>query len=55
MDDDAIANYLVKDNASELLFLKKARPKNHWTAPYVTQHTYYLRWLWGLDFEQATM
>ena len=31
----------------------KARPDNHWTAPYVTDHRYYLRWKWGLDFESV--
>ena len=54
-DEDELANFLVSDNASELAHLKKARPANHWTAPYVTQHRYYVRWLWGLDFESITL
>ena len=27
-------------------------PSNHWTAPFVTGHTYYMRWEYGLDFDQ---
>lgn len=27
----------------------------HWTVPYVTNHRYYLRWEWGLDFEEVEM
>ena len=32
-------------------FRGKSNPANHWTAPFVTGHTYYLRWEYGLDFE----
>ena len=45
------AAFLVKENASHIDWIKKARPMNHWTAPYVTNHRYYARWEWGLDFE----
>jgi hypothetical protein len=34
---------------------RKARPNKHWTAPYVTDHRYYLRWEWGLDFEKIEL
>ena len=26
-------------------------PSNHWTAPFVTGHTYYMRFEYGLDFD----
>ena len=55
MDDAALESYLLPENASELAFLAKARPSSHWTAPYVTDHRYYLRWLHGLDFETVNV
>ena len=53
MDEAALEQYLLAEKGSELEFLGKARPADHWTAPYVTNHRYYLRWLWGLDFESV--
>ena len=38
-------------NCSIIEFRGKSNPANHWTAPFVTGHTYYLRWEYGLDFE----
>ena len=32
-------------------FRFKKNPKNHWVAPFVTGHTYYMRWDYGVDFE----
>jgi hypothetical protein len=29
----------------------EVEPWNHWTAPFVTGHTYYLRWEFGMDFD----
>ena len=55
MDDAALESYLLSENASELAFLAKARPSSHWTAPYVTDHRYYLRWMHGLDFETVNV
>ena len=55
MTDDDKENYLVEENGSEVEWKKKARPMKHWTAPYVTDHRYYLRWEWGLDFEEVEM
>ena len=55
MTEDEVADYLVTGNASEILFLTKARPKNHWSAPYVTQKRYYIRWKHGLDFESINV
>ena len=55
MDDAALEDYLLADKGSELAFLAKARPSSHWTAPYVTDHRYYIRWLWGLDFESVNV
>lgn len=49
----ALEQYLLPEKGSELEFLGKARPADHWTVPYVTDHRYYLRWLWGLDFESV--
>ena len=54
-DDAALEQYLLAENGSELEFLPYANPFNHWTAPYVTNHRYYLRWLWGLDFESVNV
>lgn len=58
-DDDFIrgmtledrANFLVPANGSEIVHIKYRDPFHHNTAIYVTQHRYYTRWLWGLDFE----
>jgi hypothetical protein len=33
-------------------FRMKTNPANHWTVPFVTGHKYYLRWEYGLDFEE---
>ena len=54
-DEEALANYLTAPNGSEVLYLEKANPSKHWTAPYVTQHKYYVRWLWGLDFDTMSV
>ena len=31
----------------------KKNPKKHWNAPFVTGHTYYMRWEHGVDFENV--
>jgi hypothetical protein len=55
-DAAAIKTYEAagEDNSlcSIIEFRGKTRPANHWTAPFVTGHTYYLRWEYGLDFEK---
>jgi hypothetical protein len=53
MTDEEKEQYLVKENASTVDWIRKARPFKHWTAPYLTHHRYYMRWLWGLDFESV--
>ena len=53
MDETALEQYLLEDNASQIDWIKKTRPASHWTAPYVTNHRYYLRWVWGVDFESV--
>lgn len=40
------------DNVSKIAFRFKKNPKNHWAAPFVTGHKYYVRWSYGLDFER---
>jgi len=55
MDAEALESYLVAENGSNVPMLIKARPKNHWTAPYVTRHTYYTRFHYGLDFENVSL
>jgi len=42
-------------NGCNLPMRAKKRPSNHWKAPFVTGHTYYLRWSYGLDFEKIRM
>ena len=42
----------IGDGCSWIEYRPKANPKNHWTAPFVTGHTYYMRWLDILDFEE---
>jgi hypothetical protein len=53
--EEELADYLTEDNGSEVVWKRKGRPSKHWTAPYVTDHRYYMRWAWGLDFEQILM
>lgn len=55
MDAEAKENYLVSENGTTVNMLVKANPKNHWTAPYVTHHTYYYRFHYGLDFENVSV
>jgi hypothetical protein len=40
------------EKCSIIEFRGKKNPSNHWVAPFVTGHTYYLRWEYGLDFEK---
>ena len=42
------------DGCSWIEYRPKANPANHWTAPFVTGHTYYMRWLDILEFESMT-
>lgn len=51
MSEEERSQYLVADNASEIGFIVYRNPFHHNTGIYVTQHRYYLRWQWGLDFE----
>ena len=44
MTEEELEQYLVKANASELIFREKESPMFHWTVPYVTGHKYYTRW-----------
>ena len=53
MDEAALEQYLLPPNGSQVGWLQHARPTKHWTAPYVTNHRYYLRWSWGMDFERV--
>ena len=38
-------------DCSVIEFRFKKNPKNHWAAPFVTGHTYYMRWDYGVDVE----
>ena len=40
------------EECSIIEFRNMKRPNNHWNAPFVTGHTYYIRWEYGLDFER---
>lgn len=51
MTEEEKSHYLVADNGSEIGFIVYQNPFMHNTGIYVTQHRYYLRWQWGLDFE----
>lgn len=50
--DEVRAYEADESNYGVIPFRGKQRPKNHWKAPFVTGHTYYLRWSYGLDFEK---
>ena len=53
MTDEELTAYEADEaNYGVIEFRGKKNPANHWAAPFVTGHTYYLRWSYGLDFEQ---
>jgi hypothetical protein len=53
-DDAARLAYEADENNFSIIEMRgKQNPKNHWVAPFVTGHSYYLRWSYGLDFENA--
>jgi hypothetical protein len=54
-DADLFAYETNAANGCTLPMRSKKRPSNHWKAPFVTGHTYYLRWSYGLDFEKIRM
>jgi hypothetical protein len=37
-------------NGAIVHFRHKKNPFDHWLAPFVTGHRYYIRWSYGLDF-----
>lgn len=49
--EDELANYLLPENGSEYTYRFGFNPEGHNTGIYVTQHRYYLRWTYGVDFE----
>ena len=52
MDATALLAYEADEsNYGVIPFRSKDDPESHWKAPFVTGHTYYLRWSYGLDFE----
>jgi hypothetical protein len=51
-DYDAKLAYEADEaNYSIIEYRGKQNPAEHWKAPFVTGHTYYVRWSYGLDFE----
>ena len=55
MTESELELYLDYPNTEPVEFLGKANPSDHWTAPYVTDHRYYARWSYGLDFENVNL
>ena len=55
MTEDEVANYLVGANGSPFSYRFGFNPNGHNTGIYVTDHRYYLRWEYGLDFESQAM
>ena len=41
------------ENCNFIPMRKRMNPSSHWVAPFVTGHTYYMRWDYGLDFESV--
>ena len=51
MSEEEIGKYLVPAKGSNYTYIFGFNPEGHNTGIYVTQHRYYLRWEYGLDFE----